>query len=60
MLPYEGIGIGTIGIVYKLGKIIKGIEVTDSKIDKLIGMEERLNKIETEHSLAMNGKLKLH
>lgn len=56
MIPYEGIGIASIGAVYKLGKIKKGIEETDKKVDKLLSIEERFSKIEHEHNFVMQGK----
>lgn len=57
MLPYFGGGLSIIGAAYKLGKIKKGIEQTEEKVEKIIKIEERFNKIEHEHELAMNGKL---
>ena len=59
MVPYFGIGVSIIGGAYKLGKIKKGIEETENKVDKLIHIEERFSKVESEHNLAMNGKLKI-
>lgn len=60
MLPYFGGGTAIIGAAYKLGKIKKGIEETQAKVDKILKIEERFNKIEHEHNLAIQGKLKLH
>jgi hypothetical protein len=57
MVPYFGGGISIIGAAYKLGKIKKGIEETDKKVEKILLLEERFNKIETEHNLALEGKL---
>ncbi len=59
MIPYVGGGVSIIGGAYKLGKIKKGIENTEKKVDKLVEIEERFNKVESEHKLAMNGKLKI-
>lgn len=58
-LPYFGVGAAIIGGVYKLGKIKRGIEDTEKKVDKILGIEERFNKLEHEHKLVMNGKLKI-
>lgn len=58
MLPYFGGGLSIIGGAYKLGKIKKGIEETDKKVDQILIIEERFKKIETEHNLAIEGKLK--
>lgn len=57
MMPYFGGGISILGASYKLGKIKKGIENTQEKVDKLLKLEERFNRIEHEHNLAMSGKL---
>ncbi|MBU3913216.1 MAG: hypothetical protein KKB21_02765 [Nanoarchaeota archaeon] len=59
MLPYFGAGLSLIGAAYKLGKIKNGIDVTERKVDRLLHIEERFRNVETEHSLAMNGKLKI-
>lgn len=59
MIPYFGAGVSIIGVSYKLGKIKRGIEETENKVDKLIKIEDRFNKLESEHVLAMNGKLKI-
>jgi hypothetical protein len=65
MLPYFGGGISFLGGAYQLGKIKKGIEQTeekinqtDKKVDKILSMESRLIRLESEHSLAMQGKIK--
>lgn len=58
-IPYFGVGFAILGMVYELGRIIKGVEHTENKVNKLIDMEKKLNKIEHEHDLAMNGKLHL-
>lgn len=58
MIPYFGGAVSIIGGTYKLGKIKKGIETTEKKVDKLLVIEERFDKIENEHNLAMDGKLK--
>lgn len=59
MLPYFGAGASIIGASYKLGKIKKGIEETEKKVDKVLVIEERFNKIENEHNLALCGKLNI-
>ncbi|MBU3942041.1 MAG: hypothetical protein KKF74_03960 [Nanoarchaeota archaeon] len=59
MIPYFGGAFSIIGGTYKLGKIIKGIEETEQKVDKLITIEKRFSKVETEHNLALGGKLKI-
>jgi hypothetical protein len=59
MIPYFGVGGATLAGAYKLGKIKKGIEETEEKVDKILVIEERFKKLEIEHSLAMNGKLKI-
>lgn len=38
VLPYFGGGISIIGGAYKLGKIKKGIEQTEEKVDKIIAI----------------------
>ena len=60
MVPYVGGAISIMGGAYKLGKIKRGIEQTEEKVDKLLVIEQRFNKLENEHSLAMQGKLKAH
>jgi hypothetical protein len=59
MLPYFGIGISILGFVYKLGKIMRGVEETERKVNKIATIENRFNKLENEHNLAMTGKLKI-
>ncbi|MBU2638651.1 MAG: hypothetical protein KJ955_06770 [Nanoarchaeota archaeon] len=59
MLPYLGMGVSLLGVAYKLGKIMSGIEQAGSKVNKLIAMEERFAKVEHEHNLAMYGRLKV-
>lgn len=59
VVPYFGIGATIIGGVYKLGKIKRGAEDTEKKVDKILIIEERFNKLEYKHKLAMNGKLKI-
>jgi len=44
---------------YKLGKIKRGIDETENKVDRILGIKERLDKLEHEHKLAMDGKLKI-
>jgi hypothetical protein len=58
-LPYFGVGFAIIGGVYKLGIIKRGIDETERKVDKILTIEERFNKLENEHKLAMDGKLKI-
>lgn len=60
MIPYFGLGFAIIGAVYKSGKIIRGIEETDKKVNRILRFEERFSRIEHEHNLAMQGKLNLH
>ena len=60
VLPYFGAVASIIGAAYKLGKIKKGIEQTKSKVDRILVMEQRFSKIEHEHNLAMDGKLRIH
>lgn len=60
MIPYFGIGASIIGAAYEFGRLIKGIELTNKKVDKLLSLEMRFNKLETEHCLVMAGKLKTH
>lgn len=59
MIPYFGGAFSIIGGAYKLGKIKKGIEETENKVDKILKINERFAKIENEHNLAMDGKLKI-
>lgn len=59
VMPYFGVGAAIIGGVYKLGKIKRGIEDTERKVDKILNIEERFSKLEHEHKLAMEGKLKI-
>lgn len=59
MLPYFGGGASVIGVAYKLGKIKMGIEQTEEKVDQILTIENRFNKLETEHNLAMCGKLEI-
>lgn len=60
MLPYFGAGASIIGGAYKLGKITRGIESTENKVNRILRIEERFNKLENEHNLAMGGKLKIN
>ncbi|HII16029.1 MAG TPA: hypothetical protein HA362_06985 [Nanoarchaeota archaeon] len=60
MVPYFG-GVATIlGIAYKIGKITKGIEDTEKKVNKILDIEQRFSKVEHEPTPAMAGKLKRH
>ncbi len=60
MIPYFGVGISILGEVYALGKIKRGIEEIELKVNRVLKIEERFSKLENEHSLAMSGKLKIH
>ena len=60
MVPYFGGGTAILGAAYKLGKIKKGIEDTEKKVDRILKIENRFNSLEHEHMLAMGGKLKIH
>lgn len=57
VIPYFGIGATFAGFIYKLGKIMEGIEGTKKTVDRLVNMESRFIRLEHEHSLAMMGKL---
>ncbi len=59
MIPYFGASASIIGAAYKLGKIKKGIEDTQEKVNRILKIEERFNRLENEHKLAMNGKLNI-
>jgi len=59
MVPYFGAGASIIGGAYKLGKIKKGIEQTDEKVDKILAIEQRFTKVENEHNLVMCGQMKV-
>jgi len=59
MIPYFGAGASIIGGAYKLGKIKKGIEETQEKVNKILKIEQRFIKLENEHNLAMGGKLNI-
>lgn len=59
MLPYFGGGTAILGAAYKLGKIRKGIEDTEKKVDRILRIEERFTSLEHEHKLAMCGKLRI-
>lgn len=58
MIPYVGIGVSIIGAAYEFGKLMKGIELTNRKVDRLLGLETRFNKLEAEHCMVMAGKMK--
>lgn len=60
ILPYFGIGVSLVGGAYKLGKIMNGIEYTNRKVNKLLEIGSRFEKLENEHNLCMEGKLKIH
>lgn len=59
MIPYFGGAASIVGGAYKLGKIKNGIEQTEFKVDRILKIEQRFNKIENEHNLALSGKLKI-
>lgn len=59
MIPYFGAGASILSAIYKLGKIKKEIEETEKKADNILNFEEKFNKIEHEHNLFMDGKLKV-
>ncbi|MFH0978440.1 MAG: hypothetical protein V1837_04020 [Candidatus Woesearchaeota archaeon] len=59
MIPYLGGGISILGGAYKLGKIKNGVEQTEQKVDKILAMEKRFNKLEIEHNLVMAGKMRI-
>ena len=59
MIPYFGISLSIIGGAYNLGKIKRGIDETQKKVDKLLDLESRFYKLENEHVLLMQGKLKI-
>ena len=58
MIPYFGVGAAAIGASYKIGKIMRGIEITNSKVNKLLQIEERFIDVEKTHNLCIHGKLK--
>ena len=60
MLPYILEGSSILGISYKFGQFSKEFEIIKNKINHLIKIEERFSKIENEHNLCLQGKLKLH
>jgi hypothetical protein len=41
------------------GKIKKGIESTETEVRKLAKIEDRFSRLENEHNLVMEGRLKL-
>jgi len=56
MIPYYGVGSVGMGIVYKIGKIMKGIETTNEKVDRVLEIEKRFDKVEQTHQLCIEGK----
>jgi len=67
MIPYLGIIASGIAVFYKLGKIMKGIEVMAEKVnristleDKLTSIDNRLSILEHDHKLILDGKIKVH
>jgi len=63
MLPYIGGGISLFGVTcsisYRIGRLNRDNEIVNDKLNKLLGVEERFNKLENEHKLVMNGKLNI-
>jgi hypothetical protein len=59
MIPYFGAGASLIGAAYKFGKMARGIEETEYKVDRLISLEKRFEKVENEHNLCLAGNLKI-
>lgn len=59
MIPYMGAGASILGIAYKTGEVMNVIKIIRQDVNKLLSMEEKLNKLEFEHNLAMCGKLKM-
>jgi len=60
MIPYFAGGTSILGIVYKWGAFNKDFEILKNKVERLIKLEERFNKVENEHNLCMQGKLSVH
>ena len=58
MIPYYGAGIAALGVAYKIGMIMNGINITNRRVNKLLRMEERLINLENSHNLCISGKLK--
>lgn len=58
MIPYLGIFVAITGAIYKLGRVMEVIEQTSKKVDRLLSLETRFNKLEAEHCLVMAGKMK--
>lgn len=58
MIPYYGVGVAAIGASYKIGRIMKGIEITNRKVNKLLEIESRFLDVENTHKLCLSGKLK--
>ncbi|MBT4135321.1 hypothetical protein HOD75_00695 [archaeon] len=60
-LPYFGGGLSIAGGAYQLGRILKGIEITNRKVNnignKLISFEDRFNRVEHTQELCVKGKL---
>lgn len=63
MIPYFSVIFAFIGAVYKLGKIMEGINNMKLGLDKVLDrlgiIETKVNKIENEHNLVLCGKLKI-
>jgi hypothetical protein len=57
MVPFFGAGASLVGASYKLGKMAKGIEDTQQKVDQLVKIEDRFKLLEHEHNLCKDGKM---
>jgi len=62
MLPFLGGGGAIVGGAYKLGKIMRGIELTNRKVDNISndfsGLKENFNKVKNNQMLCIKGQLK--
>ncbi|MDP2947125.1 MAG: hypothetical protein Q8N88_03340 [Nanoarchaeota archaeon] len=58
MIPYASGGVALPGLVYNFGKIKRGVDETENKVNRILGINERFNRLEYEHNLAMQGRLK--
>lgn len=63
MVPYIGGGAGILGVsyavTYRFGKIMRGIEETEKKVNEVLEIKEKFTQLEHEHKLALDGKLKI-
>ena len=57
MIPYFGIGSAGVGVAYKLGRIMKGVEMTNRKVNGILRMEEDFKEVKSNQKLCMDGKL---